>query len=141
MASEPQDRGEIKVTRWVIAAVLLVSLVGVGGWLATRPSRDAPDQPAGATATRPAQPGRAVQAERESIRAWVFAQGTARSIRREYLTFERSGRVIYVKPGPGGRDLRPGDQISEGEVLARLDRRQLQSEIDSAEAALAEAKA
>ncbi|MCG6156337.1 efflux RND transporter periplasmic adaptor subunit [Rubinisphaera margarita] len=62
-------------------------------------------------------------------------------MRREYLTFDRAGRVTYVRPGDDGKDLREGATVKKGESLARLDDRQSQSEIDSAKAAVAEANA
>ena len=93
-----------------------------------------------ADSARPPQPVRVIPAQRRQIRAWVFAEGTARSVQREYLTFERAGRVVHVRPGADGGDLRAGETVKAGEVLARLDDRNYQSEIETARASLEEAK-
>ncbi|QGJ68524.1 Hypothetical protein PBC10988_1830 [Planctomycetales bacterium 10988] len=93
------------------------------------------------TKEHPPQPIRVASATQETIRAWVFAEGTARSVQREYLTFDRAGRVTFVKKREDGEDLRTGEEVTKGTVLARLDVRQYESEIDSAEANVAEAKA
>lgn len=76
----------------------------------------------------------------QAIQAWVFADGTARSVRREYLTFERSGKIEFIKTGPAGGELRQGDPVQAGDVLARMDQRRYQSEIKTAESVLDEAK-
>lgn len=122
-------------------AVVVVAGIAAAVWYFNR----GPIAPTDATAIDPptaprAQPVRVVIASRQPIQAWVFAEGTARSVRREYLTFERAGRVAFVKRGQDGGDLRAGEAVRAGEVLARLDRRQYESEIDSAAASLAEAQ-
>jgi multidrug efflux pump subunit AcrA (membrane-fusion protein) len=74
---------------------------------------------------------RAVAAEVGSVQSWVFAEGTARSARREYLTFANPGRVAWVKPGKDGGELREGDMVKANDVLARQDDRQYQDDFDS----------
>jgi len=89
---------------------------------------------------RPSVTVRAVEAKLGSVQSWVFAEGTARAVLREYLTFENPGRVTYVKPGPDGGELREGHRVEKNHVLARQDQRQANAKVISAEAAVNEAK-
>ncbi len=80
---------------------------------------------------RPSMTVRAVRTKRQLIQAWLYGQGTARSISREYLLFETDGKVEWIKKGPDGNELREGDAVygpkngeDEGELIARLDDRQ-----------------
>lgn len=73
-------------------------------------------------------------ASRGPIQAWVFAEGTARSSRREYLTFEATGRVTFVGPK------KTGTVVKQGEVLATLDQRTFAADVDAALAQIEEAK-
>jgi RND family efflux transporter MFP subunit len=64
----------------------------------------------------------------------VFAEGTARSVRREYMTFEMTGRVTFVGPE------KEGQKVKKGEVLAQLDKRKYAADVDAALASIQEAK-
>lgn len=121
----------------VLVVLAIVAGIGAAVWFSHKASTEAS---VAIKAVRSDQPVRVVAAERDDIQAWVFADGTARAIRREYLTFERSGKVTFVKSGPDDRDLRQGDLVKKGELLARLDRRRYESEIDTLLASLQEAK-
>jgi RND family efflux transporter MFP subunit len=83
---------------------------------------------------------RTIEAQLDDIQSWVLAEGTVRSVRREYLTFSNAGRVIFIKPGVDGDDLREGAQVEVGELLAYQDQRQYQADIATAEATVREAK-
>ena len=92
-----------------------------------------------------ALPVKAIPAERGTLRAWIYGKGTARAVRREFLTFEAQGKVTFLKKGEGKRDLREGDPVhgpgkgeTEGELLAHLDDRQFRQDIRVAEASLKE---
>ena len=74
------------------------------------------------------------------VRSWVFAEGTARAVAREYLTFENAGRVTYVAPGPDGGNLREGQRVTKGTVLARQDQRQAEADVTAAQSAVDEAE-
>lgn len=80
------------------------------------------------------QPVRIVSAQQNPLQAWVFAEGTARSAQREYLTFEKSGRVVFLGPK------KEGEPVKAGQVLAYLDKRKYVADVDSALASLEEAK-
>jgi len=75
-----------------------------------------------------------IVAERGSVQSWTFTQGTARAVRREYLTFEDPGKVTFVKDG-----LREGSEVKAGELLVSQDQRRLKAEIETARASVVEA--
>lgn len=56
---------------------------------------------------------RAVPVDRRELQAWVYGQGTARAIRREFLTFAEAGRVEWLDP-----QLRVGSSVARGKVIA-----------------------
>ena len=83
---------------------------------------------------------RVAQARRGTIRSWVFGEGTARAVRREYLTFQQEGKVTFVRAGSGGGDLREGERVSEGELLAQVDPKSFEAEVSAQKAAVAAAR-
>lgn len=83
---------------------------------------------------------RATEARQGSIQAWIFAEGTVRSARREYLTFENPGRVTFIQSGSSGNELREGDLIKANTLLAQQDQRQSLAEIRTFESSLREAQ-
>ena len=107
---------------WLLAAALLAGCSGDDG--AATPT----------TPRRTAQTVRTRPVVRRQLVSWVFAQGNARAVRREFLTFEIAGRVTEVAPQ------REGDAVTAGQTLARLDERQSQADVAAAEAAVAEAQ-
>ena len=140
MDTVPSENDRTRGRIWLVGAGLGVILIAVGGWFSASLGEDTSVVTPAVQEER-RQPVHAVEVERGTIQSWVFAQGTARSTQRKYLSFERNGEITFIKPGPDGRDLRPGDVVAKGEPLARLDQRQLKSEIKTAQAAVAEAEA
>ena len=74
---------------------------------------------------------RCIRAVTGPIQALVFGEGTARAVRREFLTFESQGKVTYVKLMKDGQILREGALVRGpkkgqklGELLASLDKRE-----------------
>ncbi|MEL6383070.1 MAG: multidrug transporter [Cyanobacteria bacterium J06626_18] len=67
--------------------------------------------------------------------AWVFDEGVVSSVRRRVLTFEDDGNIEFIKQ-VDGRDLREGDPIAQGEVVATIDDRTQIVAIDTAQADL-----
>ena len=60
---------------------------------------------------------------RGSIEHWVSGEGTARAVRREFLTFENQGRVVFLGEEEDGTTLREGSPVKgpdEGEALGQL---------------------
>ena len=82
---------------------------------------------------------RTVTAERKSIRNWISSEGTVRAVDYKHLAFEVEGDVTYLARR-NGRRLREGDLVKKGELLARVDDRELLADIRQAQAAVAEAK-
>lgn len=134
-----QRRVGAKWIYWTVA----IAAIGVAGYAAVWYANEKETPVANDVVV--AQPANVMSVEsvivqQQPIQAWIFADGTARSTNREYLTFERSGKINYIKPGTDGRELRQGDPVKAGEVLARMDQRRYQSEIKTADSVLDEAK-
>lgn len=92
-------------------------------------------------------PVRVVRAEKGTIQSWVYGQGSARAVKREFLTFEQEGKITYVAKGPDGKELREGDPVTgpgagqrQGELLARVDVRDFTEQAKVAEAAREQAR-
>jgi RND family efflux transporter MFP subunit len=78
---------------------------------------------------------RAAEVVTRPIQTWVFAEGTARAIEREFLSFESAGRIAYVDP-----ELKEGDAVSAGQLIAYQQKDRPEAEIASARASVIEAK-
>lgn len=77
-------------------------------------SGDAP--PAVVPEEQPVASVRVAEVVRDDVQSWVFAEGTARATRREFLSFSNAGRIAFVNP-----TLREGDEVQEGELIAYQD--------------------
>lgn len=77
-----------------------------------------------------------VPTEVAALQGWSYSQGTARSLRREYLTFTEQGKVTFVD-----QDLRVGMPVEEGQLIAHQAPGRLEAELASAQAAFNEAEA
>ncbi|MDJ0589700.1 MAG: efflux RND transporter periplasmic adaptor subunit [Pleurocapsa sp. MO_226.B13] len=75
----------------------------------------------------------------EPIQAWSYGDGYVSAIVKKHLTFQAEGTIDYLKK-IDGRDLREGDRVSKGELLARVDRRKYDADITVAAAGQIEAK-
>ena len=82
---------------------------------------------------------RTTKAQREPIRAWVSSEGNVQAVNYKHLAFEVEGDVTYIADR-NGRELREGDRVSKGELLARVDDRELLADVSQAQAAIAEAQ-
>jgi len=118
---------------WLIPVLALVA--AIGGVTAVRLQDD---EPTPVTETAPLSV-RTVAAEREQIYAWVSSEGTMRAVEYQHLTFDTEGDVTYLSD-TNGRRLREGDRVSEGDLLARLDDRELVADVRQAEASVSEAR-
>ncbi|MGB0847948.1 MAG: LysM peptidoglycan-binding domain-containing protein [Thiolinea sp.] len=95
-----------------------------------------PDDPGINPYVTPAVPGTVSQA-RKTVRVhsdWVYTEGVARAIRREYMTFENAGRIAYLDP-----NLKAGDWVKKGQVLAYQDQSRPAASIAGANAQLVNA--
>lgn len=75
----------------------------------------------------------------------IYSTGTIRAVKREYLYFETPGRCVFLRQvtDPDGtvRDIREGDRVKKGDLLARLDSRDLEQDLKVEQASMAEAAA
>jgi len=63
---------------------------------------------------------RVAPVERGAIQSWVFGEGTARAVSREFLSFESAGRIAYVD-----QSLKEGDVVEQGQLIAYQEKNQL----------------
>ena len=82
---------------------------------------------------------RTTKAQREPIRAWVSSEGNVQAVNYKHLAFEVEGDVTYIADRDG-RELREGDRVTAGELLASVDDRELLADVSQAQAAIAEAR-
>jgi multidrug resistance efflux pump len=78
-------------------------------------------------------PVRVVEAETGLVQGWVFDEGTVWPVRRRALNFQANGDVTYVAK-INGVELREGDLVSRGQLLATIDDRRQRSTIETATA-------
>ncbi|MBZ6379603.1 hypothetical protein B5C34_15635 [Pacificimonas flava] len=93
------------------------------------------DQSDAADSQTPSVTVRVAEAEEQDVQSWVYAQGTARAIQREFLTFESAGRVEYVNP-----DVRVGQRVRKGTLLAYQQPDRPRAALANAQAGLAGAR-
>ena len=82
---------------------------------------------------------RTTKAKQEPIRAWVSSEGNVQAVNYKHLAFEVEGDVTYIADR-NGRELREGDRVTQGELLATVDERELLADVSQAQAAIAEAQ-
>ena len=80
---------------------------------------------------------RCVRAMTGPIQALVFGEGTARGVRREFLTFQHQGKITFLKLNKDGQSIRAGDRVKGpvegenlGEILASLDKREHREQLN-----------
>ncbi len=84
-------------------------------------------------------PVRVVTAKSGAIQEWVHGDGFVSAVRGKHLRFEVPGTITYIKK-VDGRDLREGDYVYEGELLAKIDDRKLQADLVQSNAAIWQAQ-
>ncbi|MEM9118682.1 MAG: HlyD family efflux transporter periplasmic adaptor subunit [Cyanobacteria bacterium P01_F01_bin.56] len=112
---------------------VLLGLVGIGSSVYRSWQSEPVDTQAEAAPSR--IPVRVTPAATGLAQAWVFDEGLVSSVRRRVLTFQDNGNIEFIKQ-VDGRDLREGDPIAQGEVVATIDDRTQIVAIDTAEADL-----
>lgn len=73
--------------------------------------------------------------QRRALQAWVYGQGTARAVQREFLTFADAGRVEWLDP-----KLRLGSSVARGKLIAYQEPARSRAGLANAEAALITAR-
>ena len=142
--TEPGDRDRspkvFGANKW-LWLLPLAAILGLGAIAFNRLKNPSPEtvEIAENTAVRAKLPVRAVRVKTAPIQDWVFGDGHVSAVRGKHLTFEVEGTISYVKK-VDGRDLREGDFVSKGELLAQVDRRKLESDVTVSEAQLQDAR-
>ncbi len=90
-------------------------------------------------ATEAILPVRVVRAQSSPIQEWVHSDGFVSAVRGKHLTFEVAGTITYIKK-IDGRDLREGDYVRQGELLAQVDDRKLVADLTQSVAGISEAQ-
>lgn len=121
---------------WVVSALLAIALVGAIHAVESAPPPEPPSVP-----DAPPVSVQTAVVQRRGIIQWLFAEGRVHAIRKEHLFFERSGRVQEVatrdgEPLADGTWVRGPEGDRPGELLARLDARELQLALQEAQARL-----
>lgn len=118
---------------WPAITLVIVVVSGFVGWRAvryvtTRVSEDAVDQDVDQTRL----PVQVVTAETGQAQGWVFDEGAVWPVRRRILNFQANGDITFVAK-IDGVELREGDFVSRGQLLATIDARRQLSSIATAE--------
>ncbi|GAB4540774.1 MAG: efflux RND transporter periplasmic adaptor subunit [Pleurocapsa sp.] len=125
-----------KQKSWWIVAVLGISIAIAG--VSYLRWRDTSTEEATTTQINPLSV-RTTEALQEPIQNWISNEGTVRAVNYKHLAFEVEGDVTYLADR-GGRRLREGDRVTQGELLAKVDDRELLADVSQAQAAIAEAR-
>jgi len=117
---------------------LIVGAFAAGGIL--RQLQDNSSEETKVIAKPPAAlPVTATEVKIQPLQKFVFGDGYVSAVRGKHLTFETSGTITYIKK-VNGRNLREGDFVKAGELLAKVDDRKLRAELAQAQAKTAEAQ-
>ena len=114
----------------VLAMLVVAGLVGVRIYrklTAATPSGETEE----AAIAQARLPVRVLRAQKGPIQGWVFDEGSVWPVRRRILNFQASGDITYVAK-INGVELREGDFVSQGQLLATIDARRQESSIDTA---------
>ncbi|MGK7888373.1 MAG: efflux RND transporter periplasmic adaptor subunit [Leptolyngbyaceae cyanobacterium] len=134
--SVPRPKSVQPQSIWPVAILGMLVVLGGVGWKAYQSLRQVPSAEPEPTVVAPARlPVRAVRAEERLAQQWVFDDGIVWPVRRRVLTFQAEGDIETIAK-VNGRDLRAGDYVTQGQLLATIDDRRQQSAIDTAQADL-----
>ncbi|NEP62015.1 MAG: TolC family protein, partial [Symploca sp. SIO2G7] len=126
-------RNKTKKPLWpavALAMLVVAGFVGVKAYrtLTTAPPSEDVDTPVVDQARLPV---RVLRAQKGPIQEWVFDEGSVWPVRRRLLNFQASGDITYVAK-VDGVELREGDLVSKGQLLATIDARRQKSSIATA---------
>jgi HlyD family secretion protein len=113
-------------TVWLVLGLLVLSGAGVGGWLLWQQSQQEAQQTALQTQTAPVV--------RQDVTLKVSAAGTVKPITPINISPKQSGQVAKLYVDQGSR-------VKAGQILARMDDRNLQGQLLQAQGSLAAAEA
>ena len=127
--------------RWPFSLFLVITviaaLLGLRWFIVTRNTSNS--QETETAALEAELPVRVVPVKIEPIQEWVFSDGTVRASRFKHLTFDVAGTITYLKD-INGRNLQEGDYVQGGELLAKVDQRKSNQDLNVAQARVFEAK-
>jgi len=120
---------------YIIGGVTIFAVGGIAfGQLQRSPQvSETPSEPAASL------PVKTTRVKRQLIQKFVFGNGRVEATKGKHLTLETSGTITYVKKF-NGRELREGDFVKAGELLAKVDDRRLRADLAQAQARTAEAE-
>ena len=133
--SEADKKTNVFKKYWWLALLGLLLVGGVAVWQPW--SNKSEETPTETEAVKLSV--RTTKAEIAPIRAWVSSEGNVQAVNYKHLAFEVEGDVTYIADR-NGRELREGDRVTSGELLATVDERELQADVSQAQAAIAEAQ-
>lgn len=118
------------------AVVLLMGIVLAGvGWQIYQKTQvgDGGAEPVVEQPSESLLPVRVAKAKTGLAQDWVFDEGEVWPVQRRVLNFEAKGEITYLT-SVNGRDLREGDRVSKGTLLAQIDNRNQTASIVTANA-------
>ncbi|MEM9002825.1 MAG: multidrug transporter [Cyanobacteria bacterium P01_F01_bin.86] len=119
---------------WPAIALVMLVVAGLVGWRAYRSLTATSSDEASETQVDTARlPVRVITATTGLAQGWVFDEGAVWPVQRRVLNFQANGDVTYVAK-VDGVELREGDFVEQGQLLATIDARRQQSSIVTAEA-------
>jgi RND family efflux transporter MFP subunit len=88
-----------------------------------------------------------IEAKRGEIQQWVTAEGTVRSVKREFLKFEQPGKVTFIGIDVTGNKIKEGSRVrgpkgnnDKGQLIASIDDRQQEENLIASKASIDEIK-
>ena len=135
LPSEPHDPApKPQKSWWPIIGLAMLVIAGLVSWRVYSGLNSAEADEAIATVSSPARlPVRVVRAQKDLAQGWVFDEGTSLPVQIRILNFYASGDITYVAK-TDGVELREGDFVSRGQLLATVDDRRQTSSIQTADA-------
>lgn len=125
---------------WIIIVVLLVIVVISANNIMTSVNTEI-QKP-----ERPLSKVRVIKVTRGQVQQWITAEGTVRSVKREFLKFEQSGKVTFIGKDSAGNQIKEGSRVygpsanaSKGQLLASIDSREQIENVKAQEATVEEA--
>ncbi|MEM0978991.1 MAG: HlyD family efflux transporter periplasmic adaptor subunit [Cyanobacteria bacterium P01_H01_bin.58] len=134
LTDEPHTSKSPKKSLWPIIALIMLAIAGLVGWRIYQGLTSSNSGEATETANTQARlPVRVVQARTDVAQGWVFDEGTSLPVQIRILNFYASGDITYVARN-NGVELKEGDFVSRGELLATIDARRQNASIETADA-------
>lgn len=94
---------------------------------------EGPSQTETVEAQKPATTVKLSDVTTQNLQSWVFGEGTARAVQREFLSFESAGRIAYLDP-----KLKEGDPVKKGQIIAYQQQDRAKAEVSGAQAQLSD---